>query len=353
MKFTIETKTLDAALRIAGSATMGAKISLPILGNIKIEAKGQGITLSTTNLDIYVTQKLPAKVKKEGATTAPFSLLSQLVGRMQAATISIEQQKGVIEFKSGEVVAELETLPAEEFPPPLEKHGEAVECEAEDILKPFRMVSHAICVDSSRYALMGININGGDFSATDARRFAVYAGTKISNENVIISDLFVKALLKIEPEGMVKVFVAGGSITLVSEEIEICGKLIEATFPAGPKDILNRFDAKNAFSCGRKSLINALQTCSIFSAVNNPGLTLAGSGKEIEVSCPGKAMERVLGTELSGQPKLSIKINENFLLDVLGVLQDDNVRIRLSDEVSPVLIEEGKFKAVIMPMRTA
>lgn len=319
MKFTIETKALSEALRIASVATMTGRSPLPILGNIKIEAIKDQIILSTTNLDIYVRQKLSAKVKKEGATTVPFSILSQLVARMQASTISIEQQKGAIEFKSGEVQAELETIDASEFPDPLPSSGEGVECDAADILIPFRKVFHAASDDTSRYALMGVNVNGeGEFIATDGRRIALWSGVKLTSESVIIADAFVRAITKIEPEGKVKVFVGSGAITLVSKDVDVGAKLLEATFPDGPKSVMVAFKCDQFLSCGRKPLIHALETCSIFSPLKNPGLYVTGNGKEVEVSQPGKALASVLGTELAGQPKLSFKINEHFIISALG-----------------------------------
>lgn len=352
MKFEIETKALEAALRIASTATMTARSTLPILGNILIEAKEGQLILSTTNLDIHVRQKLSAKITQEGATTAAFSILSQLVSRMQSSSVSIEQQKDSIQFKCGEVVAELETLDAGEFPGQLERSGIGIECEAEDITKPFTMISHAISQDASRYALMGINVNArGEFTATDGRRIALFSGVTISEESVIIPDVFIRAMMKIDPKGLCEVFIGNGAITLVSQDIEICSKLIEATFPDGARRVMADFKSDKALSCGRKPLIHALQTCSIFSPSKNPGLYIAGKGKEIEVSQPGKAQVSVLGTELSGQPKICLKLNEQFLIQALEVLAGDDVRLRITDGTSPVMIEEGKFKEIIMPMR--
>lgn len=351
MKFTIKTDALASALRIASVGVMGGRSTLPILGNILIEAKGSQIILSTTNLDIYVIQKIDAEVKKEGATTAPFSILSQLVGRMQSSTIDIAAEKGGMSFKSGEVLAELETLEASEFPPPVPTKGEGVDCEAQDILKPFSLLAHAMSVDSSRFALMGINIAPkGEFAASDGWRLAFFTGKDFTTESVILPDSFVRSVLKIAPEGDIKVFIGNGHVTIISKDVEITSKLVEATYPSFSQAIPKR--TKQAFSCGRKPLIHALQTCSIFSHVKTPGLNLSGLGKEVEVSQPGKASERVMGTELAGQPEITIKLNEKFLIDTLAVLEEENVRIQITDATSPVMIEEGKFKEIIMPMRT-
>lgn len=122
MKFTIETSALLAGLRVASVATSG-RDTLPILGNVKLDASENHLTISATNLDIYVQQKIPARVSKEGATTVPFDLFSRLVNRIESTQIAIEQKGNVIDFKAGDVRATIETLPAAEFPEPLKQEG--------------------------------------------------------------------------------------------------------------------------------------------------------------------------------------------------------------------------------------
>jgi DNA polymerase III subunit beta len=153
MKFSIETQILARALDIA-SVAADHRISLPILGSVLIEAKESQLILSSTNLDIYVRQELPAQVKQMGAITTSFTLLQKLVNRMTATEVKIEAGK-TINFSSGETTAILEGLPAEEFPPDFKQTtGEDIECDAADILTPFSKLVHAMSKDPSRYNLM-------------------------------------------------------------------------------------------------------------------------------------------------------------------------------------------------------
>lgn len=349
MKFTIETAKFAAALKIASVAMQGG-MTLPILGNIKIEATEGQLALSTTNLDIYVIQKVPATVTEEGVTTIAFAILAALVGRIRASKITITGKEKEIVFKAGEVTASIETLDATEFPPPLKQdRSRAVQIDAQDILKPFSMLAHAIHDDASRYQLMGINLfpteEGTDFAATNGHRLVVYHGRKLTDESVIAPEMFVKALLKIAPAGEAEVSISDGAITFVSENVEITGKLLEANYPNWRNVIPKKTDT--AFSCERKELIAALQTCAIFADNKVPGSQLKGEGKEIEVSHPGKATARILGTDLNGQPELSIRLNARLLIETLGVLEGDDVRIQCTDGNSPVMIEEGPVVAVI------
>lgn len=214
------------------------------------------------------------------------------------------------------------------------------------------MIGHAVSDDSKRFSMTGINFcatkNGTELVATDARQIAMYKGIKLTDSNVIAPDVFVKAMLKIAPQGPIKLTIADGVITVISEETEISSKLLEATFPSWKNAVPQRSD--QCFSCGRKALINALQTCSIFLADRQaPRLEMKGAGKGIEVSLPGKAKAMVLGTELSGQPAITVHVNAKQLIENLAVMEQENVRIQCAENM-PLLIEEGPFLAVINRM---
>lgn len=355
MKFAIETHLLAKALKIAAVAIVGGP-SLPILGNVKIEAADGQAQFSTTNLELYVRQKVACDVKKDGAITLPHSLLSALTGRITATAASIEANGKEAVFKAGEVTAVIETLPADEFPPPPKLNNEkAKEIDAPDILKPFAMLSHAIGDDPSRYQLMGINLspakNGTDFAATNGTRLAIYHGQELSSEDVIAPDIFARALPKMPFGGKLKAIIADGFISVSSEETELTAKLIEAKYPNYKVAVPKR--SEQAFSCDRQELLRALQTCLIFTDRSFPGVQLAGTEKQIEVSQPGKATVMVMGADLAGQPTISVRLNARHLIEALTVLENDEVRIQYTDANSPVMIEEGAFRAIINRMLAA
>lgn len=352
MKFTIETSALASALNIA-SVAMDGRISLPILGNVKIEATKTGIILSTTNLDLHVIQQLPATVVTVGATSAPFVLLQKLVSRLHSTQTDIEADAKTLRLRCGDVNAILEVLPAEEFPPSHQQNRDnAVACDAKDILTPFAKLVHAISKDSTQYTLMGVNVsphNGGNaFVATNRRRLAVFTGATLTSENVIIPDVFVRAILKIDPTGEVRVTIADGIIALVTPNLDVSCRLIEGQYPRWEQVIPK--NGNHLFACDRKELAEALRTCAIFSDRETRALHMSGKGKEILISKDETIKALVLGSELAGQPKITMRFNCDYMLDVLSVLDESNVTVRCSDSSSAMVVEEGQFKAIVMPM---
>lgn len=347
IKFTIETKLLHEALGIA-SVAVDSRLSLPILGNVKIEA-GDKISLTTTNLDLFVEQLLPSKGKvKPGAVTVPFDLLHRLTGRLTSTETEMELAGKILKIRSGEINAILETLPEDEFPPmPKQKTADVDPCDVKELLIPLKKVHHAMSIDASRYHLCGVNLNGPQFIASDGRRIAVFTGREFSKESVIVPSIFVKAMLKIEPAGKIAVLISDGLISVQNMELKVFCKLVEAQYPTGAKTASEKKPGKHIFGCDRTELIEALKTCAIFRDGIMNALTMSGRGNEIEISKDDKIKAMVMGCELAGQPELTKRFNSNFLLDALGVLEEKAVTIHCEDSDATLLIQEGAFKTVI------
>jgi DNA polymerase-3 subunit beta len=356
MKLSVETKALAEALRVVGVATAG-RTTLPILEHVRLEATNGKLRLSCTDLDLFISETIKAEIQKEGSVSVPNGLLSRLASRVQSSRITLTDKGKIVEVVGGDVSAQLETLPVNEFPSAFAQDENAsVECDAKDLTEPFRMLAHAIGSDQARYTLMGINIapskSGTDFAATTGVKLATFhAEHKLTDLDVIVPDSYVRAILKIQPSGQSRVTISDSVICLATNGTEISGKLIEGTYP-NYRQVIPK-NGNNVFACDRKDLINAVTTCAIFTEKGFPGLDMTGKGKHVEIAKPPKATARILGSELTGQPDFSIRFHSRHLLDTLSVMSGEDVRIACSDANSPFLIQEGQFKAVLVPVAVA
>jgi DNA polymerase III subunit beta len=67
--------------------------TIPILSNVLLLAEDQSLLLRATDLDLEVTERLPADVSKTGATTVPAHILYDIVRKLpDGAQVSIESQ---------------------------------------------------------------------------------------------------------------------------------------------------------------------------------------------------------------------------------------------------------------------
>ena len=88
MKFTITREKLQEGLLAVVSA-VPTKTTLPVLSNILIEARKDGIRFSGTDLDIAVATTVEAEVDEEGAITLPAKKLSDIARELPAASVRI------------------------------------------------------------------------------------------------------------------------------------------------------------------------------------------------------------------------------------------------------------------------
>ena len=70
MEFTVSRADLVRELNLS-QGVVEKKTTIPILSNILVEADGDRITLTATDLELGIRSSCPARVKKSGAGTIP------------------------------------------------------------------------------------------------------------------------------------------------------------------------------------------------------------------------------------------------------------------------------------------
>jgi len=133
-------------------------------------------------------------------------------------------------------------------------------------------------------------------------------------------------------------------------------RLIEGSFP-DYRQVIPKAGEKVA-SVGRERLLQTLRRVSLLSSEKSNAVKLELSKGNLRVAAQnpdlGEARED-LPVEYDGEP-LKIGFNAKYLIDVLGVLGDGDVRLELADDLSPGVVRPSgapgeHFTAVIMPMR--
>src|SRR6202011_1625805 len=78
MEFTVSKNDLVRELNLS-QGVVEKKTTIPILSNVLIEAAGDRVILTATDLELGIRCSCPAKVKKEGAGTIPAKKLLDYV----------------------------------------------------------------------------------------------------------------------------------------------------------------------------------------------------------------------------------------------------------------------------------
>ena len=89
MKLTVQKENLLKGLQKV-SNIIGSRSTLPVLANVLLEADGETLTLTTTDLEVRISTKVEAKVESGGKTTIPAKKLLSLVSKFIEETVTMD-----------------------------------------------------------------------------------------------------------------------------------------------------------------------------------------------------------------------------------------------------------------------
>ena len=344
---------------------VSTRTTLPILSNVMLEADGERLRLTTTDLDVGVTGQVGAVVERPGATTLPARRLAGIVRELPASEVSIEVDgKDAASIRSGPSFFKILGLPKDEFPP-LATFDEAKEFKIEQKLlkEALKMTSYAISTDETRYVLNGIfcAFKGGSLTlvATDGRRLAMVEHDvefPESNEReVIVPTKAVHELARLlDDEGEVRVSVSDSQIAFELNDNLLVSKLIEGNYPNYRQVIPE--ETKHRVTLERETFLSTVNRISLLASEKSNSVKFVFSEDQIDVTANspdvGEASETI--TVSYKGPEFAIAFNPDFLMAPLRNLDSDEVHLDLIDEMSPGVIKtEGSFLYVLMPMRVS
>lgn len=344
--------------------------TIPILANVLLRADG-GLTLKATDLDLEITETVPAEIGQAGATTVPAHILYDIVRKLpDGAEVSLDTGDGSrLEVKAGRSRFALQVLPEADFPDlTAGDFPTRFVLPASALKRLIDRTQFAISTEETRYYLNGIylhvvTVDGKPMLravATDGHRLAQAQFEAPSGAEgmagVIVPRKTVGEIQKLveEPEAELTVEISETKIRISIGSVVLTSKLIDGTFPdyvrvipQGNDKILKVDKATFSGAVDRVSTVSsergravklALSDGKLELSVNNPDS--GSASEEIAVEYPADAIE--------------IGFNSKYLLDVASQLESETAEFRFADPGSPTLIQDdeaGNALYVLMPMR--
>lgn len=370
MQFVIERANLLKSLGHVQSV-VEKRGTIAVLSNIKIDAKGSEVSLTATDMDIAVVEKVPAEVSKSGSTTVPAHTLYDIVRKLQEGMqieLTTSDDGSKIAIRAGQSRFSLACLPIEDFPVMAEgEFSHNFTLKSAECLALIEKPSFAISNEETRYYLNGIYMHvagSGDEKvlravATDGHRLArvevaVPAGAD-GMAGVIVPRKTIQELRKLleNGEGDVEVSLSETKIRFVYGDAVLVSKLIDGNFPDYERVIPSANEKLMEVDCkifkdavDRVSVISSEKSRAIKLQLESGKLTLsAGSGdqvasEEIDINYSSTAID--------------IGFNSRYLLDMMSQIDGDTAQFLLNDGNSPALVRDTADVGslyVIMPMR--
>jgi DNA polymerase III subunit beta len=338
--------------------------TLPILANVLLEAEGDGVRLTATDLEVGARVAVPAKVGGKGAITVSARKLAEIVKELPAAAVALKVTDNVtVSLRCGGATYRLVGLAPDDFPPVVPAAPQSwVTLEAKLLREMLGQTSFAVSHDETRYALNGVlfAFQGKDVRmvATDGHRLALSTrslGKALSNATGIVPRKAVTEIMRVLGAGEeVQLAITENQFVMQMPNFVMTARLIEGQFPNYEAVIPRSHPGRLA--APRSSLSAALRRVAVMAEERNKPVKLALSPASLKVTAQSQELgeaEEILEVEYAGED-IVIGFNSRYLLEAMAALEKDQVVFEIKDAQSPGVIksvEDDGYCCVIMPMR--
>lgn len=371
MRLSIERATLLKALAHVQSV-VERRNTIPILSNLLISARDDGLRLVATDLDMEIAETAPASVSRPGSTSAPAHTLYEFVRRLPDGAeviLELDESEPRLTVRAGPARLQLPVLSPSDFPV-MAEDGLATRFSMHpaDLARLIAKTRFAISTEETRYYLNGIYLHtvaSGEGEvlravATDGHRLAL-AETSAPDgaqgmPGVIVPRKTVTELARLldDAADLVEIAVSEQKVRFAMGDMVLTSKLIDGSFPQYerviPKENPRHMRIlKKGFAAAvdRVSTVSAERSRSVQLQLEAGRLTLTVSNPDA-----GLATEE-LEAEYTAAP-IKIGFNAKYLMDVAGQIEGDGVVFEFADSGSPTLVRDpvnAQSLFVLMPLR--
>jgi DNA polymerase-3 subunit beta len=340
--------------------------TIPILGNVLVRAENARLSLKATDLDLEVTETLPAETATAGSTTVPAHMFYDIVRKLpDGAQIVLDGDgdRSVLAIRAGRSRFTLQTLPENDFPDlAAGDMTHSFTLAASDMKRLIDRTQFAISTEETRYYLNGIYLHTAGSAKAATLRAVATDGHRLAQidlplpkgasgmPGVIVPRKTVGEVQRLieDNEAEVAIELSQGKIRFTIGNVVLTSKLIDGTFPDYGRVIPLIVD--------KKDFEAAVDRVSTISSERGRAVKLALSAGKLVLSVTnpdsGSATEE-LEVEYASDP-LDIGFNSRYLLDIAAQIEGEVAVLKLADPGSPTLVQDKDSKGalyVLMPMR--
>ncbi|HMN28260.1 MAG TPA: DNA polymerase III subunit beta [Caldilineaceae bacterium] len=390
-------ENLAKGLAIVGRA-VSTRSTMPVLGNILLEAKDNQLRLAATNREIGINCWLAAKVEDEGAITVPARLLAEFVNSLPPERIDMELavRTQTLTLNCARYTANMKGIEAYVFPliptagdgtwdPTAVIDGVRLELESAGLRKMIEQVVFAASTDESRPTLTGVEVKFRDdrltMAATDGYRLSIRSarlsqGLVPEPMTVIVPAKSLGELARISADAddtrPVQVIVTQARNQILFQlwgkgeegrgafhRVELVSELIDAKFPPYEGIIPKTHTTRTIVDTA--ALLKGVRVAFLFARDNANIVRLhvlpAPGGGQVRLTAASNEMGdnvNEIDALVEGED-LDIAFDARFLIDVLSQIDQPQVVLETTQPtrpgaIRPVGMGQDEFLHVVMPM---
>ena len=370
MEFTVSKGDLARELSLS-QGVVEKKTTIPILSNVLLEAEGDRLTLTATDLELGIRCVCPAKVKKPGAGTAPARKLLDYVRLLPDADLTVKfLENHWANLTCGRSKTRMAGMSRESFPELPQMPEPLGEVSVKALSSMIGRTSFAISMEESRFTLNGalllLRPDGMTMVATDGHRLAYVENSAQANSvqssfRALVPRKAMAEIVKLAGESAdeAKVVIAGDDNHLffrIGERLLITRKLT-GNFPDYER-VLPQGDTHQAL-LSRDEVRAAIERVAQFADERSRSIRVQFAAGELRVyssSVETGESEESVPADYSG-PELEVGFNAQYLLEFLRAVPQSQVAFQLKDQKSAGEFRPAgdgvpdSYRYVVMPMR--
>ena len=375
MKLRIERDELLTGLqRVQG--VVEKRNTMPILSNILLEARPDGVNIIATDLEIGMRGLYKAAVTQTGSVTLSARKLYEILKELREGEIELTvADNNWTTIQAGKSQFKIVGLPSQDYPalPSIEREG-LTPLTGVGFGDLIRKTLFAVGDNDARYILNGLLVTLTTIEkktmlrlvGTDGHRLAV-AEQEVTEASAKDAPREIKAIipkkaafemrrLLEEEDGEPLIGFTKNLMIFRKSGLLLTSRLMEGTYPNYQQVVPKDKEVEKRVTVDRAELEGALRRVAVLSRDKThavrvtfaPGrITLFSSNPDF-----GEATEE-LRARYEGQT-LVTGFNARYLLDVLAVVDGDGVTLQMEAPLSPCLIRDPEspgFASVVMPVK--
>jgi DNA polymerase-3 subunit beta len=369
LKLKCEHSILSKALNIAARA-VPSRTTINVMNGILLSAKNNILKISSSDINISIETSIEADVEIEGDYLVQAKLFIEIVKKLPDGELSLsEKENGILELKCGRSnfsVTGINESP-DDFPLIIENEkSEKIEIEKNILCSMISKTSFAVSKEINRGILIGVLLEiketGMNMVALDGFRMAV-ARSEFSNnkeKKIIIEGKTISEIGKILVSGVneenIVIDIDDNKAIFKIENTRISARIMSGDYVDYEKMIPENFEIN--ITVNKQEMLESVERSSVLlSEGKNNFIKVIIEEDKMTVEAKSEVGSNSESIEIINEGSdLVIGFNASFVIEVLKTIEDEEIKLGLTNAVSPCLVrpvEGNSFEYLILPIRMA
>ncbi len=362
MKFSVSSADFLKQLQLA-SGTISSNPVLPILDDFLFILKDGRLTIAATDLETSIITELTVNEEKEGKVAVPARILVDTLKALPAQPVSftVDDESHTIEITSSVGKYKLAGENGEDYPNlPEAENVDRISLPSNMLIQAINKTLFATSNDELRPAMTGVyfqvELNKLTMAATDAHKLVKFTFNNLESEvntSFIVPKKGLNLLKGALPAGEeIQLSFNKANAFFQFGQTQLICRLIDARYP--DYNAVIPVDNPNILSISRGDFQSSLKRIAIFANKTTNQVVLSIDSGRIQVSAQDLDFSNEASESLpctyEGEP-ITIGFNAKFLVEMLGVLDSDEVKMELASPTRAGILlpsEEPDDESILM-----